>query len=241
MAPVLSARPRLVRVLLAFGIAAVFAGLVLLWGARVAIGRFVYVSELGATGEPTAWAFSLALLLIAAGALVVAGVSTHLASRVRFFAAWTPSVSIAVSSLSFVFISQVTCTKGCPLPVGSTFTWQDFTHTSVAVIGFAAACFGMLQVATARDHPGLARLSLVSAILVAVVAGAGGILSLARFAQDLGGLLEFTATTIALLWLALLGSALLWTAGHRAELHRQRVLVSAPPVAPGAIPVTPAG
>ena len=197
------------RPLLAVAAVAVLVGLVLLWGARIAANRFVYVSELGADGEPTAWAFRWSLLLIAVAALIVAAEATPLRSRVRILALITPSVSLLIAGAAFALASQITCTSGCPLPVGASFTWQDFIHTEIAVLGFAAACIAMLQVATARDHPRLARLSMVSAVVVAVVAGTGGILSLARFMQHLGGLLEFAATTVALLWLAILAVALL--------------------------------
>lgn len=197
-----------VRILLPMAATAVLVGLALLWGARIAANRFVYVSELGADGEPTAWAFRWALLLIASAAVVVAVAARHLRSRLRLLAVWTPSMSLIVAGVSFAVASQVTCTSGCPLPVGSSFTWQDLIHTSIAVLGFAAACVAMLQVATAKDHPGLARLSWISAVVVAVVAGTGGILSLARFMVDLGGILEFVATTVALLWLAALALAL---------------------------------
>jgi hypothetical protein len=208
----------LVRILLSVAAVAVLVGLGLLWGARIAANRFVYVSELGADGEPTAWAFRWALLLIASAAVVVAAAARDLRSRVRILAVWTPSVSLLVAGASFAVASQVTCTSGCPLPVGAAFNWQDLTHTVIAVLGFAAACVAMLQVATAKDHPGLARLSLVSAVVVAVVAGTGGILSLARFMVDLGGLLEFAATTVALLWLAALALALI---GARSRSSRR--------------------
>jgi hypothetical protein len=203
-----TASTRVTRILLGMAALAVLAGLGLLWGARIAADRFVYVSELGADGEPTAWAFRWALLLIAGAALVVAGAARELRSRLRPLALFTPSFSLVVAAAAFAFASQVTCTSGCPLPVGAAFTWQDLLHTAVAVLGFAAACVAMLQVATARNHPGLAKLSLLSAIGVAVVAGAGGILSLARVLVDLGGILEFVATTLALLWLAALAVAL---------------------------------
>jgi len=210
--------PRVARPLLAAAAAAVLVGLALLWGARIAANRFVYVSELGADGEPTAWAFRWALLLVAVAALTVAAEATPLRSRMRILALATPSVSLLIAGSAFALASQITCTSGCPLPVGDSFTWQDFTHTVIAVIGFAAACIAMLQVATARDHPKLARLSMVSAVVVAVVAGAGGILSLARFMQHLGGLLEFAATTVALLWLAILAVALLAAVPNRAAV-----------------------
>lgn len=210
-----SSSTRLTQILLGIAAMAVLVGLGLLWGARIAADRFVYVSELGADGEPTAWAFRWALLLIAGAALVVAGAARELRSRLRVLARFTPSFSLVVAAAAFAFASQVTCTSGCPLPVGPAFTWQDLLHTAVAVLGFAAACVAMLQVATARNHPGLARLSLLSAIGVAVVAGAGGILSLARVMVGLGGILEFVATTLALLWLAALAVALFVGIGRR--------------------------
>ena len=218
--PLIVLSPATVRALLVLAAVAVAAGLGLLLSARVAAGRFIYVSELGADGEPTAWAFRWALMLIAAGAIVVAASSTHLRSRVRVLSAWAPSLSLVVAGVAFAVASQVTCTTGCPLPVGSTFTWQDFSHTVVAVLGFAAACVAMLQIATARDHPGLARLSLFSAVSVAVVAGAGGILSLARFMTQLGGVLEFVATTLALMWLAALAVALAFAAPEPDPIER---------------------
>jgi hypothetical protein len=73
------------------------------------------------------------------------------------------------------------------------------------VLAFAAACFGMLQVSFAAGHRSLARFSLGAAVAVAVIAGAGGILSLARFQAEFGSRLELAATTIALGWLLTLG------------------------------------
>ncbi|WKK70681.1 hypothetical protein Q0F99_12795 [Rathayibacter oskolensis] len=64
---------------------------------------------------------------------------------------------ILLAAGCFALASQVTCTAGCPLPVGPTFSWQDLIHTSAAVLGFAAACMAMLRLATARERPGVAR------------------------------------------------------------------------------------
>ncbi|QYH34522.1 DUF998 domain-containing protein [Salinibacterium sp. M195] len=190
------------------GSIAVGVALVLIWVSRVSIPRELYVSELGAEGEPTASAFEFALLLIVAGGSAVAWA----ARRVR---AWPPVLSLGSPALSlwvgcgfFLVASQVTCTSGCPLPYGATFTWQDFAHTLAAVIAFGAACWAMIQTSFAREHRVLARLSLTTAIAVAVIAGTGGLFSLFRFQVALGSRLEFVATTIAIGWLIMLGTVI---------------------------------
>jgi hypothetical protein len=67
----------------------------------------------------------------------------------------------------------------------------------------------MLQTSFARGHKVLARLSLAASILVAVIAGTGGLLSLFRFQQGFGSRLEFVATTIAIAWLVIFGGVLI--------------------------------
>lgn len=189
-------------------VATVIASLVIIWAIRFStLPRAMYVSEFGAQGEATAPWFEVAMLLLVAGGTVIALLGRDLRSQARVLRAWAPAVSLLVACGFFLVASQVTCTAGCPLPVGPTFTWQDFLHTLCAVIAFAAACWGMLQLSFARGHRAIARLSLVSAVSVAVVAGAGGILSLARFGTDVGSWLELVATTIAIGWLAALGTA----------------------------------
>ena len=187
------------------GSAFVLVALVIIWVARLSQGRDLYVSELGAAGQPTARWFEGALLLIVGGGSLIAYAARGIRSRLPFLAIWTPAVSLWIGCGFFLVASQVTCTTGCPLPVGANFTWQDLIHTIVAVLAFAAACVGMLQVAFAAGHRSLARFSLGAAIAVAVIAGAGGILSLARFQADFGSRLELAATTIALGWLLTLG------------------------------------
>ena len=188
-----------------FGSVLVLAALVIIWVARVSQGRDLYVSELGAAGQPTARWFEGALLLIVAGGSLIAYAARGIRSRLPILAIWAPAVSLWIGCGFFLVASQVTCTTGCPLPVGVTFTWQDLIHTVVAVLAFAAACFGMLQVSFAAGHRSLARFSLGAAVAVAVIAGAGGILSLARFQAEFGSRLELAATTIALGWLLTLG------------------------------------
>jgi hypothetical protein len=187
----------------------VAAALVIIWIARVSVGRDVYVSELGANGMSTAKWFEAALLLIVVGATVIAWAARGLRSRPPILRAWIPAISLWISAGGFLVASQVPCTMGCPVPYGPGFTWQNFTHTTVAVLAFAAACWAMIQVAFAKGHRAIALMSLVCAIAVAVVAGAGGLFSLFRFDVDLGSRFELVATTIGLGWLAALGASLI--------------------------------
>lgn len=197
---------RFLRALLAVtGALLVCASLVIIWVSRVVIARSVYVSGLGADGEPTAKWFEVALLLLVAGGFAIAWSARHLRSRIAVLARWTPALSIAVASALFLVASQVPCTLGCPLPAGPTFTWQDLVHTTAAVLAFAAAAVAMLQVSFIESRPALARLSMISAVLVAVIAAAGGIMSILRFRVDIGSIFEFVATTVGIGWLALLG------------------------------------
>lgn len=186
----------------------VVAALALIWGARLTIPRELYVSELGAEGMPTAAVFEIALLLIVVGGSAVAWAGRSIRSSVRVLSAWTPAVSLWVGCALFLFASQVTCTSGCPLPYGSTFNWQDFLHTLAAVLAFGAACWAMLQTSFAKSHPVLAGLSMTTGILVAVIAGTGGLFSLFRFQVELGSRMEFVATTLAIAWLVVVGVVL---------------------------------
>ena len=183
----------------------VMAALVILWVARLEQGRDLYVSELGAADEPTAHWFEGALLLIVAGGSIIAHAARGIRSRIPLLSVWAPAVSLWIGCGFFLIASQIPCTSGCPLPVGASFTWQDLIHTVVAVLAFAAACLGMLQMSFAVGYRSLARLSLGAGVAVALIAGAGGILSLARFQTDFGSRLELAATTIALGWLLSLG------------------------------------
>lgn len=186
----------------------VVGALVIIWVARLSIPRELYVSELGAEGMPTAGWFEGALLLVVAGASLVAWAGRRVRSSVSVLSAWTPAFSLWVASGLFLFASQVTCTAGCPLPYGDTFVLQDFFHTLAAVLAFGAACWAMLQTSFANNHRVLAIFSRTTGILVAVIAGTGGLFSLFRFQQELGSRLEFVATTLAIAWLVVFGAVL---------------------------------
>lgn len=196
------------RLLALAGAALAATALVLIWLLRLGVAEEVYVSELGAVGMPTAAVFRVALMLLVAGALLVALVGRRLRSRVRVLSAWAPSLTLAVSAAFFLVAAQVPCTLGCPMPYGPRFTWPDFVHTTAATLAFAAAAWGMLQLAFAVGHPAMRRFSAISAVLVASVSAAGGLLSLFAVPTTLGGYLEIAATTVGIAWIVGLGAAL---------------------------------
>ncbi|WP_434316550.1 DUF998 domain-containing protein [Leifsonia sp. P73] len=200
---------RAVPVLLAIGTVCVLSGLTIIWAARLTVPYPVYVSELGAVGAPTAVPFKVALLLIAAGGFSVALASGHVRSSVRGLDRWAPAVSLGFAALCFVLASQVTCTAYCPVPlVDPASTVQDLVHTVSAVVGFAAACFAMLQVAFASGLPRVARVSLASCVAVALITIVGGLLALVHVATDIGAWLELVGTTVAIAWMAAYALAL---------------------------------
>ncbi|MDP1788810.1 MAG: hypothetical protein Q8K56_00640, partial [Rhodoglobus sp.] len=61
----------------------VAAALVIIWAARLTVPRELYVSELGAEGEPTARWFEIALLLIVVGGSAIAWAGRDVRSRLR--------------------------------------------------------------------------------------------------------------------------------------------------------------
>jgi hypothetical protein len=213
----------------AIGILCVTAALTIIWVARLTIPRDLYVSELGAQGMSTAQAFQAALVLIVIGGVAIGWAGRAIRSRPRILNRWSPSLTLFVASGFFLVASQVTCTPGCPVPYGPGFTWPDFVHTTAAVIAFAAACWTILQCAFAVGHRALRAFSLIASIAVAVIAGAGGLMSLLNWNANFGSRLELVATTIGLAWILVFGVVLLLTP-HRSvpspvAPHRDQHLV----------------
>ena len=197
------------RVIAGIGTLCVLASLAIIWMLRVDVPREVYVSELGADGEPTAAAFEQALLLLVAGGLAIAGAGRRIRSRASVLRWWRPSVSHAIASLLFLVASQVPCTSGCPVPrFGPDLSWQDLGHVSAAALAFAFAAWAMLQCAFAVGHAVIRRFSFVAAISVAVIAATGGLMSVFDFYAWFGSRLEFVATTLGIAWVAVYGVAL---------------------------------
>jgi len=200
---------RAVPILLAIGTLCVLGGLIVIWAARLTVPYPVYVSELGAKGAATSGAFAVALLLIAGGGFAIAVASGHIRSSARVLDRWAPAVTLGFAAVCFVLASQVTCTAYCPVPiVDPKSTVQDLVHTVSAVIGFAAACFAMLQVGFSRKLPRLSRLSRVSCGAVAAITIVGGLLAIVRVGADVGAWLELIGTTVAIAWIAVYAVAL---------------------------------
>jgi hypothetical protein len=217
------------RALAAIGILCITGALAIIWLARLSVPRDLYVSELGAQGMSTAQAFQVALVLIVIGGVAIGWAGRAIRSRPRILSLWSPSMTLFTASALFLVASQVTCTPGCPVPYGPAFTWPDFVHTTAAVIAFAAACWTILQCAFAVGHRALRAFSLVASIAVAVIAGAGGLMSLLNWNANFGSRLELVATTIGLAWILVFG-LVLFLAPHRSvpssvATHRDQHLV----------------
>jgi hypothetical protein len=197
------------RIIAVGGTLLVLASLAIIWMLRLGVPRELYVSELGADGEPTAAGFEQALLLLVAGALAIAWTGRRIRSRAPGLSWWRPSVSLVASSALFFVASQVPCTSGCPVPrFGPDLSWQDLGHVSAATLAFAFAAWAMLQCAFAVGHRAIRRFSLVAAISVALIAATGGLMSVFDFYAWFGSRLEFVATTLGIAWVAVYGVAL---------------------------------
>ncbi len=80
------------------GTLCVLATLTIIWIARIGVTRDLYVSELGADGEPTAAWFERALLLLVAGGFAIAWAGRRIRTRLPVLRWWAPSISLAVAS-----------------------------------------------------------------------------------------------------------------------------------------------
>lgn len=228
-------------ILLGIGTICVLGGLAVIWAARLTVPYPVYVSELGAAGAPTARPFEVALVLIAIGGLAIAVASGHIRSSARLLDRWAPALTLGFASACFVLASQVTCSAYCPVPLADPrSTPQDLIHTVSAVLGFAAACFAMLQVGFSRGLPRVSRLSRVSCAAVAVITIVGGLLAIVRVGSDVGAWLELVGTTVAVGWIAVYAVALTRIPVGTAAADDAPVEVAAPgaAVAPDAAAAT---
>lgn len=175
------------------------AGLVTIWGFRVAShDRSIYVSGFGAQGEPGAAFFNGALAAIGLGGICIAAATLSLPRShgpVR-----TVAGLLAAGGLCFTLSSRITCSAGCPVPFSAGAELRDLTHVALAVAGFAAAGLAML-LSTRLGSPFM-RLVPPSIVLLALPAGAGAIFAILDLSHlPIGGWLELTATTAGLLWL----------------------------------------
>lgn len=214
------------RVVAGVGTLLVLASLAIIWIARLGVPRALYVSELGADGEPTAVWFERALLLLVAGGFAIAWAGRRIRSQAPVLRLWLPSVSLAIASALFLVASQVTCTRGCPVPrFGPDLSWQDLGHVTAATLAFAFAAWTMLQCAFAVGHRVIRRFSLIAAISVAGIAATGGLMSVFDFYATLGSHFEFVATTLGIAWVAVYGIALAAARPSALAAHRPQQVV----------------
>ena len=172
------------------------AGAIVIGQARAALGRYLYISELGALTMPTAVGF----VLVVAGILLVAVVVRDVRTPLPLLRRWAPSAALVAAAALFLLAAAVPCSAGCPSLLTAEAQWRDWVHIVAAVLAFAAGCVAMLQFATARDR-WVARLSIAGGLAVGIIAATGGIISLARGNTDIGSTLEYVAAGIGVAWM----------------------------------------
>lgn len=199
-AHVLQGRGNADAVVAALAVAGLVAGAVVIGIARVELGRYLYISELGALTMPTAELFQVGFVLVAGGILLVGVVVRDVRTRLPLLRRWAPAASLVAAGALFVVAAAVPCSLGCPSLLTPEAQWRDWVHILAAVLAFAAGCVAMLQFATASDR-WVARLSTIAGLAVGVIAATGGIISLARGNTDIGSTLEYIAAGLGVVWM----------------------------------------
>lgn len=187
-------------VVAALAAACLVAGATAIGQARATLEKFLYISELGALGMPTAAQFQIGFVLVIAGILLVAVVVRDVRTRLPLLRGWTPAAALVAAGALFLIAAAVPCSAGCPSLLTTEAQWRDWMHIVAAVLAFVAGCLAMLQFATARDR-WVARLSTAGGLAVGVIAATGGIISLARGNTDIGSTLEYIAAAIGIVWM----------------------------------------
>lgn len=187
--------------------------------ARSSYSWHLYVSELGADGQPTQTLFRISFVAACVGIALVAWVLRDVRTAAPVLRWWPPAASLAVAAAMLFAASQVNCTEGCPNPLDAGSTVRDVVHIVVAVAGFVAGCWAMLQFAGTRERA-VRWLSVAAGLLVGGIAATGGIISLADGNTDIGSVMEYVAAGIGTLWLAAVAVA------HAARGHTDRVTLS---------------
>lgn len=202
--------------------ASLVAGAIVIGIARVQLGMYLYISELGALTMPTAGLFQVGFVLVIAGILLVGVVVRDVRTTVPLLRRWAPAASLVVAGALFLVAAAVPCSLGCPSLLTAEAQWRDWVHIVAAVLAFAAGCVAMLQFATASDR-WVARLSTVSGLAVGLIAATGGIISLARGNTDVGSTLEYVAAGLGVVWM--LAMVVVHAAPSRAAAEAAPVLV----------------
>ncbi|MCC4248539.1 MULTISPECIES: DUF998 domain-containing protein [Microbacterium] len=203
--PRFTVRPsnRRVALLATVGGSAAFLSAGLIWLSRLWDPSVHYVSQLGATGMPTAPVFNSALLLLGMAAVLVDRALLH--RPYVYVAGWPIAATLVVCGACFAVASVVTCSPGCPVPFTPGALPQDLIHITAAVLGFVLAIVAMAQVSALRRRPWMRAASLVTLVAVGLTSFTGAMLAVFRGDTVLGGNLEFTAATLAIAWFGVLG------------------------------------
>lgn len=196
-------RSRRVVALATVGGGAAFTSAGLIWLSRLWDPSVHYVSQLGATGMPTAAVFNAALLLLGIGAVLVDRALVYRPGA--YVAGWPIAATLVVCGGCFALASVVTCSPGCPVPFTPGALPQDLIHISAAVLGFVLAIVAMAQVSTLRRRPWMRAASLTTLVAVGATSFTGAMLALFRGDTVLGGNLEFIAATLAIAWFGVFG------------------------------------
>ncbi len=201
------------------GAGAAFVSAALIWVCRVWEPSVHYVSQLGATGMPTAPLFNAALMLLAIAAVLVDRALRG--DRGIYRVGWPVATTLLLCGLCFGVASAVTCSPGCPVPFTDGSLPQDLIHITFAVIGFVLAIVAMGQVSALRRRPWMRAASVLSLVAVGATSLTGAMIALFRGDTVLGGNLEFTAATLAIAWFGIFG----WQVAreHRATVRAPEV------------------
>ncbi|MEP6696617.1 MAG: DUF998 domain-containing protein [Pseudonocardiales bacterium] len=184
-----------------------FAGLLALaWRRAGSPGLAGYLSQLGASGEPSAGLYTLAVLCVAAAAALLG-----LAWRLR-----SPGLDAAgllvLSAMMFTVSAMVPCAAGCPIPVRDGWTTAaNVVHFSTSAGAFGLAISAMFSVGAHYRDPVLCR---ASAAVAKVATGLYGVLStlvLVLGHSVINGLVERVLALVSIGWLVTCAVRL----GHR--------------------------
>ena len=201
LAPRSGSRRVVLLALVGGGAAFLSAGLI--WLSRLWDPTVHYVSQLGATGMPTAPVFNSALLLLGIAAVLVDRAILHRPDV--YVVGWPIAATLVVCGACFALASVVTCSPGCPVPFTPGALPQDLIHISAAVLGFVLAIVAMAQVSVLRRRPWMRAASLATLVAVGLTSFIGAMLALFRGDTVLGGNLEFIAATLAIAWFGVFG------------------------------------
>ena len=180
-----------------------------------------YVSEAGSPTSPTATAYRLGVLGLAA-ALVLLAAALPAALRLA-------TGLLAASGTATVLSAAVPCTAGCPLPPFDRPTLADLVHGGASIAGVAGSVFAMLAVAlVAGAGRPLRRLSAVAAAIALPLSVMVGLAMLADGRGAVVGAVERLLLANLVAWA--LAAAI--TVG----LARSGGTGTAPPTGPGGPP-----